>query len=111
MHCHPRRSGSWTAAPPSSAASTSASSQETASTRARVTHDPRLARATRLRLCAEHLEQPEKDVAGDPAEVIDTLWRPLAEKGSNGGGAASRSSTASSASPTSRAGRAGFSAR
>jgi phosphatidylserine/phosphatidylglycerophosphate/cardiolipin synthase-like enzyme len=46
-----------------------------------VTHDPALARATRLRLWAEHLERPEKDVAGDPAEVIDTLWRPLAEEG------------------------------
>jgi phosphatidylserine/phosphatidylglycerophosphate/cardiolipin synthase-like enzyme len=45
-----------------------------------VTHGPRLARETRLRLWAEHLERPEADVAGDPAEVIDRLWRPLAEE-------------------------------
>jgi phosphatidylserine/phosphatidylglycerophosphate/cardiolipin synthase-like enzyme len=45
-----------------------------------VTHDPGLARETRLRLWAEHLERPEADVAADPTEVIDTLWRPLAEE-------------------------------
>jgi phosphatidylserine/phosphatidylglycerophosphate/cardiolipin synthase-like enzyme len=45
-----------------------------------VTHDPELARQTRLRLWTEHLERSETDVAADPAEVIDTLWRPLAEE-------------------------------
>ena len=42
--------------------------------------DPALARATRLRLWAEHLEQPERSVSGDPAKVIDELWRPIAEE-------------------------------
>jgi phosphatidylserine/phosphatidylglycerophosphate/cardiolipin synthase-like enzyme len=40
--------------------------------------DPGLARATRLRLWAEHLERGEADVAGDPAAVFDELWRPIA---------------------------------
>jgi phosphatidylserine/phosphatidylglycerophosphate/cardiolipin synthase-like enzyme len=40
--------------------------------------DPALARETRLRLWAEHLEREEADVAGDPAEVFDELWRPIA---------------------------------
>ena len=40
--------------------------------------DPDLARATRLRLWSEHLELPRDEVAGDPAEVIDRLWRPIA---------------------------------
>jgi phosphatidylserine/phosphatidylglycerophosphate/cardiolipin synthase-like enzyme len=35
--------------------------------------DPELARATRLRLWAEHLQQ---DAAGPPAQVVDELWRP-----------------------------------
>jgi phosphatidylserine/phosphatidylglycerophosphate/cardiolipin synthase-like enzyme len=43
-----------------------------------VTCDPRLARDTRLRLWAEHLEQPTEAVAGDPARVVDELWRPIA---------------------------------
>jgi len=42
-----------------------------------VVHDPELARAARLRLWREHLERD--DVDGDPAELIDTVWRPLAE--------------------------------
>jgi phosphatidylserine/phosphatidylglycerophosphate/cardiolipin synthase-like enzyme len=45
-----------------------------------VTHDPELARETRMRLWGEHLERPEANVAGDLTEVIDTLWRPLAEE-------------------------------
>jgi phosphatidylserine/phosphatidylglycerophosphate/cardiolipin synthase-like enzyme len=45
-----------------------------------VSHDPVLARATRLRLWAEHLERTEDEVSGDPAELIDSLWRPLAEE-------------------------------
>jgi phosphatidylserine/phosphatidylglycerophosphate/cardiolipin synthase-like enzyme len=40
-----------------------------------VTCDPGVARDTRLRLWAEHLEQ---DAAGDPTHVIDSLWRPVA---------------------------------
>ena len=43
-----------------------------------VTHDPVVARETRLRLWAEHLERPLDDVAADPADVIDTMWRPTA---------------------------------
>ncbi len=43
-----------------------------------VSHDPALARSTRLRLWTEHLERD--DVDGDPAQVIDSLWRPLAEE-------------------------------
>jgi phosphatidylserine/phosphatidylglycerophosphate/cardiolipin synthase-like enzyme len=43
-----------------------------------VTCDPDLARATRLRLWAEHLEHDASDVAGDPAAVFDELWRPIA---------------------------------
>jgi phosphatidylserine/phosphatidylglycerophosphate/cardiolipin synthase-like enzyme len=43
-----------------------------------VTCDPRLARATRLRLWAEHLER--EDVDGDAATVIDEQWRPTASE-------------------------------
>jgi len=43
-----------------------------------VTCDPGLARDTRLRLWAEHLERDEAEVAGDPARVVDELWRPIA---------------------------------
>ena len=43
-----------------------------------VTCDAALARDTRLRLWAEHLERPVEDVAGDPAQVVDELWRPIA---------------------------------
>ncbi len=42
--------------------------------------DPAIARATRLRLWSEHLEASLDDVAGDPAELIDTRWRPLAQE-------------------------------
>jgi phosphatidylserine/phosphatidylglycerophosphate/cardiolipin synthase-like enzyme len=45
-----------------------------------VTHDGRLARETRLRLWAEHLEQPIEDLDRDPAEVIDRIWRPRARE-------------------------------
>jgi phosphatidylserine/phosphatidylglycerophosphate/cardiolipin synthase-like enzyme len=45
-----------------------------------VTCDPRLARDTRLRLWAEHLERRIEDVSGEPAQVIDELWRPLARE-------------------------------
>jgi phosphatidylserine/phosphatidylglycerophosphate/cardiolipin synthase-like enzyme len=43
-----------------------------------VTCDPRIARETRLRLWAEHLERSVEDVSGEPAQVIDELWRPIA---------------------------------
>jgi phosphatidylserine/phosphatidylglycerophosphate/cardiolipin synthase-like enzyme len=43
-----------------------------------VTCDPALARDTRLRLWSEHLERPVPAVSGEPAAVIDELWRPLA---------------------------------
>jgi phosphatidylserine/phosphatidylglycerophosphate/cardiolipin synthase-like enzyme len=42
-----------------------------------VTCDPALARATRLSLWSEHLEQ---DAAGDPTTVIDDRWRPIASE-------------------------------
>jgi phosphatidylserine/phosphatidylglycerophosphate/cardiolipin synthase-like enzyme len=43
-----------------------------------VTHDPGVAKATRLQLWSEHLERPAAELDRDPAEVIDQLWRPLA---------------------------------
>lgn len=45
-----------------------------------VVEDEALARAARLRLWSEHLERPEEDVAGDPAALVDDVWRPLAEE-------------------------------
>ncbi len=43
-----------------------------------ITRDPTVARETRLRLWAEHLELSPQDIAGEPASVIDELWRPIA---------------------------------
>lgn len=43
-----------------------------------VTCDPVLARDTRLRLWAAHLERDIDEIAGDPSTVIDELWRPIA---------------------------------
>jgi phosphatidylserine/phosphatidylglycerophosphate/cardiolipin synthase-like enzyme len=43
-----------------------------------VTCDAGLARATRLALWAEHLEREPSDVGGDPARLVDELWRPIA---------------------------------
>jgi phosphatidylserine/phosphatidylglycerophosphate/cardiolipin synthase-like enzyme len=44
-----------------------------------VTDDPGLARATRVRLWAEHLElDPETVAAGEPRALIDEHWRPIA---------------------------------
>jgi phosphatidylserine/phosphatidylglycerophosphate/cardiolipin synthase-like enzyme len=45
-----------------------------------VTDDASLARTTRLRLWAEHLEFSISEVNRDPAEVIDELWRPKARQ-------------------------------
>jgi phosphatidylserine/phosphatidylglycerophosphate/cardiolipin synthase-like enzyme len=45
-----------------------------------VSCDPGLARQTRLRLWAEHLERSQRAVSGDPTRVIDELWRPIAEE-------------------------------
>jgi phosphatidylserine/phosphatidylglycerophosphate/cardiolipin synthase-like enzyme len=42
--------------------------------------DPALARATRLRLWSEHLELPSERVAGEPADIVDRLWRPIARE-------------------------------
>jgi phosphatidylserine/phosphatidylglycerophosphate/cardiolipin synthase-like enzyme len=43
--------------------------------------DETLARGTRLRLWSEHLGLPEDAVAGDPADVVDRLWIPIAKRG------------------------------
>jgi phosphatidylserine/phosphatidylglycerophosphate/cardiolipin synthase-like enzyme len=45
-----------------------------------VTHDPRLARETRLRLWAEHLECDPAELGGDQTKIVDERWRPLAEE-------------------------------
>jgi phosphatidylserine/phosphatidylglycerophosphate/cardiolipin synthase-like enzyme len=45
-----------------------------------VTCDAALARKTRLRLWAEHLECSLDDVSGDPARVVDELWKPISEE-------------------------------
>jgi phosphatidylserine/phosphatidylglycerophosphate/cardiolipin synthase-like enzyme len=45
-----------------------------------VTHDPELARETRLALWAEHLDRPGAELGGDPAGLVDGLWRPLADE-------------------------------
>ncbi|MBS1845606.1 MAG: phospholipase [Actinobacteria bacterium] len=45
-----------------------------------VSCDPALARATRLRLWSEHLELPLSEVEGDPTEVVDVRWTPIARE-------------------------------
>jgi phosphatidylserine/phosphatidylglycerophosphate/cardiolipin synthase-like enzyme len=45
-----------------------------------VLRNEELARETRLRLWAEHLERPREEVDGDPAQVFDEVWKPLAEE-------------------------------
>jgi phosphatidylserine/phosphatidylglycerophosphate/cardiolipin synthase-like enzyme len=42
--------------------------------------DEALARQTRLRLWSEHLGLPEDEVAGDPTDVVDRLWIPIARR-------------------------------
>ncbi|MEA2208530.1 MAG: hypothetical protein QOF54_1007 [Solirubrobacteraceae bacterium] len=37
-----------------------------------------IARRTRLALWAEHLERSVEEVSGEPREVVDELWRPIA---------------------------------
>ncbi len=44
-----------------------------------VANDPDLARQTRLALWAEHLECNPSDVDGDPTDVVDRRWRPIAD--------------------------------
>jgi phosphatidylserine/phosphatidylglycerophosphate/cardiolipin synthase-like enzyme len=43
-----------------------------------ITCDAALARDTRLRLWAAHLERDIDEIAGDTSSVIDELWRPIA---------------------------------
>src|SRR5207245_2854622 len=46
-----------------------------------VTDDPQLARETRVRLWAEHLEVEPATIADDPAHtVVDERWRPIASE-------------------------------
>jgi phosphatidylserine/phosphatidylglycerophosphate/cardiolipin synthase-like enzyme len=45
-----------------------------------VSHDAHLARQTRLRLWAEHLELPIEEMPTDPIQVIDDLWKPISEE-------------------------------
>ena len=45
-----------------------------------VTHDPGLARRTRLQLWAEHLRRPTNEIEENPARVIDEIWRPIARE-------------------------------
>jgi phosphatidylserine/phosphatidylglycerophosphate/cardiolipin synthase-like enzyme len=42
--------------------------------------DPALARRTRLRLWSEHLGLPEDEIDGDPTDVVDRLWIPIARR-------------------------------
>jgi len=42
------------------------------------TQDSELARNTRLRLWAEHLERPIAEIDGPVAEVLDRIWKPTA---------------------------------
>ena len=44
-----------------------------------VTHDARLAKATRLALWSEHLQRPADELDRDPTDVVDELWRPIAD--------------------------------
>jgi len=45
-----------------------------------VVDDPALAASTRRRLWAEHLEIPLEAAAGDPATLVDDVWRPTASE-------------------------------
>ena len=39
-----------------------------------------MARETRLRLWSEHLELPVDEIDGDPTEVIEERWKPIADE-------------------------------
>ena len=43
-----------------------------------MTCDAALARAARIRLWSEHLETSPDELQGDPVELIDSLWKPIA---------------------------------
>jgi phosphatidylserine/phosphatidylglycerophosphate/cardiolipin synthase-like enzyme len=45
-----------------------------------VARDPELARATRLRLWAEHLELPVEEIPDDPVRAVDELWKPISKE-------------------------------
>jgi phosphatidylserine/phosphatidylglycerophosphate/cardiolipin synthase-like enzyme len=45
-----------------------------------VMQDPALARDTRRRLWAEHLELPVEEIPADPIEAIDELWKPISRE-------------------------------
>jgi phosphatidylserine/phosphatidylglycerophosphate/cardiolipin synthase-like enzyme len=45
-----------------------------------VTHDPDLARQTRLRLWAEHLELSAEEIPDNPAHAVDELWKPISKE-------------------------------
>jgi phosphatidylserine/phosphatidylglycerophosphate/cardiolipin synthase-like enzyme len=45
-----------------------------------VSRDPELARRTRLRLWAEHLELAEEQIPADPIEAIDALWKTISKE-------------------------------
>jgi len=45
-----------------------------------VTHDAGLITATRHRLWAEHLQGTPAEVMGDPTNLIDQVWRPIAQE-------------------------------
>jgi phosphatidylserine/phosphatidylglycerophosphate/cardiolipin synthase-like enzyme len=42
--------------------------------------DPDLARSTRLRLWAEHLDVGVEEISGEPATVVDDLWKPVSSE-------------------------------
>ncbi|WP_133901801.1 phospholipase D-like domain-containing protein [Actinophytocola oryzae] len=44
------------------------------------TDDRALIRATRQRLWSEHLRTPAAELDGDPTDIVDGLWRPIAEE-------------------------------
>jgi phosphatidylserine/phosphatidylglycerophosphate/cardiolipin synthase-like enzyme len=45
-----------------------------------VTDDPGLARGTRRRLWAEHLERREDELPENPLETIERLWKPISQE-------------------------------
>ena len=45
-----------------------------------VAHDSELARQTRRRLWAEHLELTDEELPDDPIEAIDELWKPISKE-------------------------------